>query len=232
MWLLQLPLFIASYAWLFGSLLLPCMLLIRWGAAKWRLLHFLAGTRSRWLLIWGCFGFAEVSAVEVLLWLKDVELPPFDSLGWAGMAVSGVLYTFHIHTEYIGVEFFLGLILKAIGDAAIDCGLAAMAWWIYSVLNAKTHARIERYGICLVFSACLFGVANNSFFWRTACYDCFAPHGVPFTYFHEGGFAGGSGFVWTGLVGNFVVVLVLALGLGLLWSKVAQRTFPEVRSES
>jgi hypothetical protein len=192
-------------------------------------LRLLTRSKGRWLFVWACFGFVTTTVVSALLWMKEPELPPFDSLGWAWMVVSSVLYVFHIHTGYAAVEFLLGLGLKATGEAAIDCGLAAVAWWTYSVLarEVKTQTTIEKYGTCLLFSACLFGIANNSYFWRSPCADCFAPHGVPFTFFHEGGFAGGEGFVWTGILGNSVVVLVLALVLGLLWSKSGQRTSRE-----
>jgi len=221
----HLPLYLAAHIWLSGSLLLPCMLLVRWGAVKRKGLHLLAKSRSRWILAWGCFGFVGVAAVAALLWMKNFELPPFDSLGWAWMIISSVQYPFHIHTSYIAAQFLFGLVLKATGEAAIDCGLAATAWWVYGVLTQESKARrtIEKYGICFMVSACVLGAVNNSYFWRSPCADCFAPHGVPFTWFHEGGFAGGEGFVWTGVIENSVVVLVLALVLGLAWNKVTRQ---------
>jgi hypothetical protein len=83
------------------------------------------------------------------------------------MTVSSALHALHSHIRYIVVEFALGLALQAIGEAAIDCGLAAIAWWAYGVLTRKptTYRRIEKYGICLLFAACVLGVANNSYFW-------------------------------------------------------------------
>lgn len=188
MWLPHLALYLASNVWLSGSVLLPCMLLLRWGVAKWRGLHLPTKTKGPWLFVWACFGFLTTTVISALLWMINPELPPFGYLGWASMVVSSVLYIFHIHTGYVAVEFLLGLGLKATGEAAIDCGLAAVAWWTYSVLTreAKTQTTIEKYSTCLLFSACLFGIANNSHSWRSSCADCFAPHGVPFTFFQKG----------------------------------------------
>ena len=76
----------------------------------------------------------------------------------------------------------------------------------------------------MLFSACVLGVANSPHFWREVCFDCFAPHGVPFVWFHEGGFAGGSGFIWTGVVGNSVTALAVALLLVLVWRRIAEKT--------
>jgi hypothetical protein len=225
MWAFYLTMYLASHIWLSGSVLLPCMLIVRWGAARWRGLHHLTRSKKRWLLIWGCYGLVEVLAIgAALLWSSHFEFIPFDSLGWAGMVVWSVLDALHIHIGLI-VEFALGLALKAIGEAAIDCGLAAIAWWSYEVLtrNPAIHKRIERYGLCMLFSTCVLGVANNSYFWRSQCADCFAPHGVPFLFFHEGGFAGGEGFIWKGVIGNSFVVLALASVLSLVWSSVPPR---------
>ncbi len=113
--------------------------------------------------------------------------------------------------------------LKAASEAAIDAGLAAIAWWAHGFLTREvaTQRRTERYGISLLLVTCGLGIANNSYFWRSRCSDCFAPHGIPFTFFHEGGFAGGEGFVWTGVLENFVVVLIVALVSGLVWNRLA-----------
>ena len=224
MWLLRPAFYLLSHVWLSGSVVLPCMLLLRWGAAKWKGLCFLARSKGRWLFVWAFFGVVTTTVISALLWMKDPELPPFDFLGWAWMAVWNVLYICHIHTGYVAVDFLIGLGLKAAGEGAINWGLAAVAWWTYSVLalEAKTRTTTEKYTICVLFSACLFGIANNSYFWRSSCADCFAHHGVPFTFFHEGGLAGGDGFVWSGVIGNSIVVLVLALALGLLWSRFGQ----------
>jgi hypothetical protein len=42
--------------------------------------------------------------------------------------------------------------------------------------------------------------------WRGS--DMFAPHGVPFTLYREGGFGGGGGIVWTGAILDFFIALI------------------------
>jgi len=229
MWAIHLATYLASHVWLSGSLLLPCMLLVRWGAAKWKGLHRIATSMARWILIWGCYGLAETalkSALFLYWWHREHFLAlPFDSLGWAGMVVSNFSYVFKISSQDVTL-FALGLSLKAVSEAAIDAGLAAVAWWTYGFLTREvaTQRRTERYGICLLLVTCGLGVTNSSYFWRWRCSDCFAPHGIPFTFFHEGGFAGGAGFVWTGILGNSIVVILAALVLGLVWNRLAAQT--------
>ena len=93
--------------------------------------------------------------------------------------------------------------------------------------EARARRRItttERYGVGLLFSGCALGIANNFHFARMGtCSDCFRPDGIPFTLFHEGGFAGGEGFVWTGVIADSLVVLVVGIVLGMIWNKLALR---------
>jgi hypothetical protein len=225
-------LYLLSHIWLTGSLLLPLMLLLRWGGTKWRGLHWLTRTKKLWLMIWGGYGFVKVIAVAALLWVRYFpEFVPFDFLGWSGVAVWSAVYALHIHSEHLSIEllFLIGLSLQAIVETAIDCGLAALVWSVYSWLTQEegTHRRmlaIERYGICLLLSACALGIVNNLHFWRPAtCYDCHRPDGVPFTFFQEGGFIGDAGFVWSGVIGDSLVMLVLGFVLGLVWNKLVHR---------
>ncbi len=53
------------------------------------------------------------------------------------------------------------------------------------------------------------------------CADCFFPYGLPFTLFTEGGYGGGGGFVWTGLVSDAALIPVLAAISTLLWNQIA-----------
>jgi hypothetical protein len=70
--------------------------------------------------------------------------------------------------------------------------------------------------IGLAVSLCFFAVANYVHFRRqVTCVDCFFPYGLPFTLFTEGGFAGGGGVVWAGMVGDFLAVL--AFGAAAAW---------------
>ena len=77
---------------------------------------------------------------------------------------------------------------------------------------------VRRYGIALMVSCLLFGAANIVHFNRPAwCVDCFFPYGVPFTWFQDGGFAGGAGIVWLGLAADVVCVVGTALLAGGAW---------------
>jgi hypothetical protein len=223
-------LYLLSNTWLSGSLFLPFVLFVLWAGTKWRGLYWLTRTKKRWLLIWGCYGLLKVIILAALLWVMDFpEFIGFDFLGWSAVAVRSAVSALYIHSQSLPIEFLLGLSLKAIVEAAIDCGLAAIAWWVFSWLTQEpgTQRRmvaIERYGISLLLSTCALGIANNLHSWHQAeCYDCFRPHGIPFTFFHEGGFAGGETFVWRGVIGDSLVMLVLGFVLGLVWNKLAQR---------
>jgi len=73
------------------------------------------------------------------------------------------------------------------------------------------------YGIGLVTSLCVFGVANLLHFLRpVTCYDCFFPYGLPFTFFREEGFAGGAGLLWKGVALDFVTMVSLGAIAGSL----------------
>lgn len=233
MWVSQVALSLVFHIWLSGSVLLPCMLLVRWGAAKWKWLDRLASSRRLWLWIWGCYGFLEVILLAGLylwrtfLWAGRITFVPFDVLGWAGAAVLGFLSTLQATPQHsgLGFVFVLALALKAVVEVAIDCCLAAVAWWVYGLLSRESAARrrIEMFTVCIWFSVCMLGVANSPHFWREVCFDCYAPHGIPFTYFHEGGLAGDSGFIWKGVVGNFMTALAAALLLFLVWLRTQLR---------
>ena len=183
------------------------------------------------MLIWGCYGLVNVIIFATVFWIRDSPefLGGFDDLGWEGRVVWICLRAFHIQARSLSIEFFLGFSLKAIAEAAIDCGLAAISLGVYGLLirEAGSDRRIgqsERYRISLLFSACALGIANHFHFARMGtCWDCFRPDGVPFTLFHEGGMAGGEGFVWKGVVADFLVVLVLGFVVGLVWNTLALR---------
>lgn len=106
---------------------------------------------------------------------------------------------------------------------------AALVWWICSLYPQPAgmpHAitPTQPYGISLMVSACVIGIANRVYSLRApSCDDCFAPHGVPFTYFHEGGFAGGEGFVWSGVVGDTLLIFAIGVIIGWIWNRMSQR---------
>jgi hypothetical protein len=51
----------------------------------------------------------------------------------------------------------------------------------------------------------------------------FFPHGLPFTFFYEGGFAGGRGFVWRGLLGDLFTLLIVGTAIGSAWIWFSER---------
>jgi hypothetical protein len=70
----------------------------------------------------------------------------------------------------------------------------------------------------------LFAIANFQNFSRTVtCFDCFFPYGLPFTFFREGGYAGGGGLVWRGVVADCLVVSVCGIAVGQVWKRVSAR---------
>lgn len=198
------------------------MLLVLWIAARLKGFQHPTNGKLRWFLIWGSLGSGQAIIVALLSW-RSHDFPPFDSLGWAWIVVSSALHAFRVHTASIAVDFGLGLALRAVGEAAVFGAASAIAWWLHTASIRGTVAQTgsERWRVCLILSASLLGILNNPMFWRSDCYDCFAPHGVPFTYFHEGGFAGGEGFVWLGVLGNLTFIVMLALAADLVWTKLA-----------
>jgi hypothetical protein len=222
--------FLLFGVWLSASLLLPFMALLRWGGTKWKGLHWLTSSRNRWLLIWGCFGLVKTIALGALLMFTYLPgSPPFDFQGWARMLVWVALRAIHLSFANQLVPFLLGLSLEAVVDAAMYSAFAAIVWWAYSwfTREAGAHRRdvaIQRYGICVLLSACALGIANEVHSWRPVpCSDCFWPHGIPFTFFHEGGFAGGESFVWSGVVGDGLVILLFGAILGWAWNRLSRK---------
>jgi len=203
-----------------GSFLLPILTLIRWAAAKWRPVHFLVTSRRRWAVICGSFQAVKLVLLALLLY-RRWGFPPFDFLGWAGMLVHLIAYVLKVPFQYAATEFALSAIISAASEACLGAGAAVTAWWIYDFFSRKKPERKELYGVCLTSSACVLGVLNNPMFWRHDCYDCFAPHGIPFVYYHEGGFAGGARFVWAGVMGNIAISLAMTTLLAIVWLGVS-----------
>jgi hypothetical protein len=72
-----------------------------------------------------------------------------------------------------------------------------------------------KYVASLFVSVVLFAALNLVHFLRPEiCSDCFFPYGVPFTFFKEGGYGGGGGFVWYGFLGDVLVVCAVGAALG------------------
>ncbi|MGE5321613.1 MAG: hypothetical protein ACM3SW_02040 [Actinomycetota bacterium] len=82
---------------------------------------------------------------------------------------------------------------------------------------------VFRFSAGLLASAGVFTIVNYRNFTRPHdCWDCFFPYGLPFTIYHEGGYAGGGGFVWAGLAGDLLLVVVVGMVLGWTWKKIAE----------
>ena len=68
----------------------------------------------------------------------------------------------------------------------------------------------------------LVGVNIVHVFRPASCADCFFPYGLPFTLFREGGYQGGAGFIWTGLVADAALIPAFATVCTLLWNQMAK----------
>lgn len=55
------------------------------------------------------------------------------------------------------------------------------------------------------------------------CFDCFFPYGLPFTFYRDGGFAGGGGLVLRGLAADAATVIAIAVLLGTFWEHFAAK---------
>ena len=88
----------------------------------------------------------------------------------------------------------------------------------------KNRSNIVRYIGGLLISTGVFGLINYLHFHRPeSCDDCFFPYGLPFTMYHEGGFAGGAGFVWLGLAGDLAAMLSCGIAIGWIFKKISER---------
>jgi hypothetical protein len=103
----------------------------------------------------------------------------------------------------------------------------AMLWIMCSALwrtlrRTTPKSATHSYTSALAATGLVFVTANTVHFLRRAtCADCFFPYGLPFTLYHDGGFAGGAGFVWGGLAVDIGCVLVVALLVGCFWERRA-----------
>ena len=84
-------------------------------------------------------------------------------------------------------------------------------------MMASTVQTAVRYVVSLLASVALFYIVNLTYYhYRpVSCYDCFFHYGVPFAYYNEGGFAGGGGWIPTGVAADFALVLVLGIALAV-----------------
>jgi len=103
--------------------------------------------------------------------------------------------------------------------------IVAAAWVGAAVAMRLTpeHHMTRRLRLSLLTSSCVFLVMNYLFpASGPPCADCFRPHGLPFTYYREGGFAGGGGIVWLGAIADAVAVA----GTALLFERLSSLVKP------
>ena len=225
-------LYLLAYTWLFGSLLSPFMALLLWGGTKWKQLHWLRRGSGRWLFIWGGYGLIRVISSATFRWLRWIRYITTEwghdigFLSWPGAVVYAALYVLHFPVDSIATTYWWIVVsLTAVVEGVMAAGVAAIVWWAFnsttqpaSAQSAKGPAR--KYVVAILIAACLLGIANNAHSWRpVTCCDCFWPHGIPFTFYHEGGIAGGEDFVWKGIIGDTLVILLAGTGLGWAWNR-------------
>lgn len=109
-------------------------------------------------------------------------------------------------------------VCSAIMLAIIAAGILAIE--VAGRLGGETTRK--RFQQCVITAASILVVVNIINFLRPVwCADCFFPYGLPFTLFTEGGFAGGGGIVWLGLVADAALIPAFATICTLLWNRVA-----------
>ena len=104
------------------------------------------------------------------------------------------------------------LALVAVGVLAIEA---------VGYIGGDTTRR--RFQWCVTAAASILVIVNiTNLFRPISCYDCFFPYGVPFTFFAEGGYGGGGGFVWHVLACDAALILAIAALCALLWNRIAR----------
>jgi hypothetical protein len=209
------------HVWLLTSLLLPIMLFVLWIAHQFGI--GITKSKKRWLLIGASYGLIKVC----------VSCAGESALGIHGFGPLGgsQYWTLFLlppaqRVESWRTSWTLGNLVAAMTEITISCGLAALSWWILRRIceqNRQTLIGMEQYVMSLLFSACIFGFANNLSLWRPAtCADCFFPYGFPFTFYHDGGYAGGAGFVWRGIVADSLILVIFGFLFGYVWNRLSQ----------
>lgn len=74
----------------------------------------------------------------------------------------------------------------------------------------------------LALSIVLVVVNSLNFSRQVTCWDCFFPYGLPFTFYQDGGYGGGAGIVWKGLLADCGILIVASAFVGWIWTTVAR----------
>jgi hypothetical protein len=121
----------------------------------------------------------------------------------------------HLRSAYI-------FILVAVASNGLLWITLSGFWRIIRRSNPKEP--FQRYCFTLAVAGLTFAVANTIHLLRPiTCFDCFFPYGLPFTLYHEGGYGGGAGVAWAGLVADAGCVVVAALIVARIWEALAKR---------
>ena len=83
----------------------------------------------------------------------------------------------------------------------------------------KTRSRFQQCGVAAALILIVVNIANS--LRPVWCGDCFFPYGLPFTFFTEGGEAGGGGIVWLGLVADAAIIPAFAALCTVVWNRIA-----------
>ena len=76
----------------------------------------------------------------------------------------------------------------------------------------------SRYTVSIIVAYIAFVTFNHWYFLgRVDCIDCFFRYGVPFAYFKEGGFAGGGGYIWSGVLGDGILIVICGVVIAIAW---------------
>ena len=88
----------------------------------------------------------------------------------------------------------------------------------------RSPGTIIQYFLGIAASTSVFAIINYRHFHRLKnCADCFFPYGWPYTIYHDGGYAGGAGFVWTGVVADLLIVIALGIAIAWIWTKIFEQ---------
>jgi len=154
--------------------------------------------------------------------------------------------TVHSESAFVRVSWLVGFLLllpgnipaMAVGQTllhvrsayiffpiAIACNvilwLTCSAVW--RIVRRGSQGTSYTYSISFAAVGLVFAILNTVHFLRPpTCWDCFFPYGVPFTLYHDGGYAGGNGFVWGGLAADVGCVVLAALLVGCAWERIAR----------
>lgn len=185
-------------------------------------------TRQKWV------GFAVIQLVGCIAAIFVFRALHGDArIGWSGLRAlhiigfflllpgnllaGALIETFRLYPPAWLHSIYLLYLPGTVIINAVSWLLCAAAW--RTVREHVSGVRTHRFAIAFFAVAAVFVCANIVDFMRPAtCFDCFLRRGLPFHLYHEGGFAGGTAIMWSGLAADAFTVVAIAVLLGTLWS--------------